>query len=244
MRRHRFSVLALGWLLLAATAATAGMPSPLPNDPDKLIRKVLRLDESVLVRLQTLSFFIVVLLLCALTVRWLWNSLQKEFTSLPRLSFGRAVAGVLLWGLLFVVVLTMISGARELMTPGAWRKQGFTYKLEDEKTDSAGSSPQAVRRQHLEQLRTALWQHAATHEGHFPSASEITAIGDELWLVPDAGGLRYLYIPGLSAGHAPLLLACEPELESERRLVLRINGDILSMRSDEIAEALKQGDKR
>ena len=26
----------------------------------------------------------------------------------------------------------MISGARELMTPGAWKKEGFTYKLNDE----------------------------------------------------------------------------------------------------------------
>ncbi len=29
--------------------------------------------------------------------------------------------------MLCVVVLTMISGARELMTPGAWQKDGFTY---------------------------------------------------------------------------------------------------------------------
>jgi hypothetical protein len=30
---------------------------------------------------------------------------------------------------LFLLVLTMISGARELMTPGAWEKKGFTYQL-------------------------------------------------------------------------------------------------------------------
>jgi len=53
-------------------------------------------------------------------------------TWLPRLSFGRALAGVILWGLLFFIVLTMISGARELMTPGAWKKDGATYKLADD----------------------------------------------------------------------------------------------------------------
>jgi hypothetical protein len=55
----------------------------------------------------------------------LWNSLQRDFPRLPRLSFSRALAGVVLWGLLFIIVLTMISGARELMTPGAWQRQGF-----------------------------------------------------------------------------------------------------------------------
>lgn len=39
---------------------------------------------------------------------------------------------VVLWGLLFIVVLAMISGARELMTPGAWEKQGATYRLAGE----------------------------------------------------------------------------------------------------------------
>ena len=40
--------------------------------------------------------------------------------------------GCVVWGSLFVLVLTMISGARELMTPGAWKKDGITYVLEDE----------------------------------------------------------------------------------------------------------------
>ncbi len=39
---------------------------------------------------------------------------------------------MIIWGLLFVLVLTMISGARELMTPGAWEKEGFTYVLAGE----------------------------------------------------------------------------------------------------------------
>ena len=30
------------------------------------------------------------------------------------------------------VVLAMISGARELMTPGAWEKHGATYRLKEE----------------------------------------------------------------------------------------------------------------
>lgn len=79
--------------------------------------------------LQAISFFLVALLLCAWAVKGLWNVLRKDLNWLPTLSYGRSLSLVVLWGLLFVVVLTMISGARELMTPGAWRKQGWTYRL-------------------------------------------------------------------------------------------------------------------
>lgn len=232
---RRCGLLALGWLLLGQGAALAGMPTPLPVDPEYVVRKVLRLDEAPLMRLQALSFFLLAFLLCAAVVWLLWNYLQRDFPRLPRLSFGRALAGVLLWSLLFVVVLTMISGARELMTPGAWKKQGFTYKLADDPMRAADPSPETVRRQHLEKLRTALWHFAATHQGRFPSASEVTAVSSELWEVPETGGLRYRYVPGLSAGHAPTLLAYEPELDPEQRFVLLTNGDVVSKRSAEIA---------
>jgi hypothetical protein len=213
------------------------MPAPLPTD----IQPTLRLYDSPLMRLEALSFFVLVILLCSAAVWGLWNYLRRDFTHLPRLSFGKAIAAVVLWGLLFVVVLTMISGARELMTPGAWRKQGFTYKLEGAPTPAGEPSPQAVRRRRLENLRTALWQFAALHNGRFPREDERTAIAAELWEVPDTGGMRYLYIPGRSANHAAGLLAYEPELDSNERFVLRANGDILTMKSAEVRVALKDG---
>jgi hypothetical protein len=109
------------------------MPSPLPTNVDR----VLQLNEPALARFQTISFFLLIFVLCATAVMLLWNYVQRDFPALPRLTFGRAAVGVFLWGLMFIIVLTMISGARELMTPGAWEKQGFTYKL----TDPAGSRP-------------------------------------------------------------------------------------------------------
>jgi hypothetical protein len=80
-------------------------------------------------RLQSISFLLLVLLLSAAGVMAVWNHLRRDFTALPRLTYLRSLSLVLLLGLLFMVVLTMISGARELMTPGAWRKQGATYVL-------------------------------------------------------------------------------------------------------------------
>ena len=231
-------ILAALAVMLVPCLAEAGMPSPLPTD--NVVRKVL-LDVSAKQRLQTVSFFLLGILLSAAVVRWLWNVVQRDFPRLPRLSFGKALAGVLLWGLLFVVVLTMISGARELMTPGAWRKQDFTYKLPEVKGLAAEASPEIVRRQHLEKLRTALWHFAATHNGRFPSSDEITAIPNELWTAPEPGTMRYLYVPGISAGHSPIVLAYEPELDFGPRLVLHANGDILSKRSEELPPPSTQG---
>jgi hypothetical protein len=81
----------------------------------------------------------------AAIVRFLWNLLQRDFPKLPRLSFHKAIAGVLLWGLLFVIVLAMISGARELMTPGTWMKDGGTYRLAASNVTTADSGAEADR---------------------------------------------------------------------------------------------------
>src|SRR5438874_11522180 len=107
MRWQSCSFLLAGLLLvLPANEAFAGMPAPLPTN----IEQVFRVNESAMSRLQTLSFFLGGFLLCAAVVRWLWNYSQRDFPKLPRLTYGRALAGVLLRSLLFVVGPTMISG--------------------------------------------------------------------------------------------------------------------------------------
>jgi hypothetical protein len=108
-----------------APPAFAGMPSPLPIE----VPRVFQLSTPALERFQTISFFLFVFAVCAAMVMFLWNYLQRDFPRLPRLTFSRAAAGVFLWGLLFVIVLTMISGARELMTPRAWEQRGYTYQI-------------------------------------------------------------------------------------------------------------------
>lgn len=227
----RVHIIACGLLLAFPLSVVAGMPAPLPTNPER----VTRLGDSPIARLQAISFFLLVFLLSAATFRAVWNYLQRDFPTLPRLSYGRAVAGVFLWGVLFVLVLTMISGARELMTPGAWRKQGATYKLADGPAPPVQTeSDLTTRRLHLERLRTALWQFAATHAGRFPTPDEMGAIPGELWEVPQAAGLRFLYVAGRSAGYLPDVLVYEPELDSDRRLVLRVNGDIVEMCSTDL----------
>ena len=87
----------------------AGMPNPLPTNWKE---RILELNDSALHRLQAISFFLFVILLSSAVVRLLWNRLQRDFPALPHLTMGSALACVLLWGLLFVVVLAMISALR------------------------------------------------------------------------------------------------------------------------------------
>lgn len=120
-------------------ACDAGMPSVLPSSLE--VHWEQSTDSTL--RLQSISFFLVGLLASILAVKVLWNSLASNIQSLPRIDALRAAALVILWGLVFTLVLTMISGARELMTPGAWKQNGFTYELTDapESTTATNKGP-------------------------------------------------------------------------------------------------------
>jgi hypothetical protein len=79
-----------------------------------------RLDTLVAYRMQSLSFFLVLTLVLGLFIKWIWNALAKDFPRLPKLTYFKALAFVLLWGLLLALIMSMTTGARELLTPGAW----------------------------------------------------------------------------------------------------------------------------
>jgi len=242
MRLQHLLLVVYSLLLLQTSSARGGMAVPLPtdfkaSDLTNQVGRMMRLEPDALLRLRTISFFVLGFLIAACGFQKLWNYLQHDFTKLPRLTYGKALGLVFLWGLLFVVVLTMIAGARELMTPGAWKKQGYTYKLAAP-NEAAAANTDAARRQGLEKLRTALWQFAAMHQGKFPSRKEQLAIAAEVWEVPGTRA-RYHYVEGKSAGYAPSPLVYEPELDSERRLVLLVNGDIVPMSTADIEKTLK-----
>lgn len=202
----------------------AGMPSVTLTDVARL-------------RLENISFFLAGFLLSAFLIKLLWNWLATDWTFLPRLTYGKAVGLVALWGLLFVLVLTMISGARELMTPGAWEKKGTTYQL----TADTKAQKLQERKDALTRLKVALWKYADEHDGKFPAAKSDPAVATELWTVPDPSGMTYLYTPGSTGrSRTNIPLAFEPELFGADRLVLCDDGEIRTMTSDEIALALAE----
>jgi hypothetical protein len=219
-------LLSLGILFANAAPVSAGMPS-------------VTLTDAASMRLQSISFFLVVFLVSALVIRWIWNTFTTDFPRLPRLSYLKALGLVGLWGLLFLLVLTMISGARELMTPGAWKKDGLTYTLGDQKKpdDPLPVPTEEARQQKMKSLFSALAAYAVSHKNEYPPPND-TAIAAERWRVPGPSGMRYVYLPNRSTNDPGRVLACEPEIFGEWRLVLFTDGNIRRMTSAELAPLL------
>ena len=206
-------------LVLASSPLVAGMPS-------------FTLSDLWAMRIQSISFFLLVLVLSALGVKWLWNYLRRDFAKLPHLTYLRSLSLVILLGLLFMVVLTMISGARELMTPGAWKKQGATYAL----SDVAASEP--VRRERIGALKVLLWKYAEQHEGRFPPHDLISEIPDDAWWIDSAHTVRYRYLAGGRRDEPARPIAYEPRQTDNKRIVLLSDGTITLCSEQELIALL------
>jgi hypothetical protein len=219
------------------------MPSVTLADASRAIRVVSEtgLTDVARQRFEVLSFFLLGLLACAGVVRWVWNGLRTDFPVLPRLSYPRALGLIVLWGLLFVLVLTMISGARELMTPGAWEKNGQTYRLVRPSPPPVEAEITA-RHEAIVRLRGALESYATRHAGAFPTPGQAGEVADPLWRLPSPPGGRYVYVGGRRAGEEsgrwPTPLAYEPESVGADRLVLMTDGDIRWLPAAEIERVL------
>jgi len=196
--------------------------------------RLVMLNDLARMRLENICFFLVCLLLLALVLKLLWNWLRKDFPRLPRLTYFRSCAVVVLWGLLFLLILTMVAAARELMTPGAWEKHGTAYKLKD----SDGAAMDTARQEHLERLRTVLWQYARDHAGKFPPHDFVGEIPDSTWQTLDPSGERYVYIPGAEPDHGDKPIVYEPAVYGDGRLVLRANGKIERMEYEDILKVV------
>jgi hypothetical protein len=189
-------------------------------------------------RFQVISFFFVLYLAMALIYRWAWNSLARDFVKLPRISYRGALAALAVCGLFIYVVLTMISGARELMTPGAWARIGVSYRLREPEKDPKAWLDTA-RRDSLERLRGALWQYASRHGGEFPLSREQMDIPAGDWKSIDPDGLPLAYVPGLKADAGRDVLAFEPVSFGPTRFVLFSNGEIAPMPAAELVKRMQ-----
>lgn len=178
-------------------------------------------------RLEEISFLLFLLLGCAFFIKLLWNYAFKGFASIPRIKFLQAVAVSILFGLVMLLILTMISGIREVLTPGAWRHQGTSYKLN-------ASAQEPVRRRSLEHLRVSLMSYAQAHDGKFPPTDFGGEISDKIWESPDEAGSHYIYRGGLTTLETNAVLAVEPAMFGEKRLVLFVSGKIEMLANPEI----------
>lgn len=216
-----------GALLCAPSVAHAGMP-------------FVRLTDMARARLEAISFFLFLILLLTFAVQRLWNALQRDMRRLPRLSYKASLGLVGLWALAMHLVLSMIAGGRELMTPGAWERDGATYGLRPARAAPDGEALALARTQQLERLRVALWQYAATHDGRFPPHDHVADIPEATWRAVDPSGLHYVYVAGQRPDHGAAPLAYEPGIYGRKRMVLMTDGEVTTLALDEIRRRLEK----
>lgn len=221
---HRLLVPSLAFWLLSATGVQAGMAS-------------FSLTEAAGARLDVLSFFVLVFVLSALALRWAWNVLAKDFAWMPRIGFKQALAMMLVSGLFLYVVLTMISGARELMTPGAWAKTGLTYELAPPDRD-AKTWLEGARQNALEDLRDALWLYAKNHQGTLPYQRDSGEISADLWAGVHPQREPLGYMPGRKPGQGALLVVFEPDAYGAKRFCLLTDGNVVKLSAGELKQRL------
>jgi hypothetical protein len=215
--RHRLLIIA-PFFLFGAAPVHAGMT-------------FYDLNDVVRLRVQDISFFALLLVICAFGIKLMWNQFAKGFPQLPRITFLRSACLTGVLSLLMLLVLSMISGARELLTPGAWRKQGSAYRLND-----AGS--ETLRRQSMEFLRSSLWTYAKDHDGKFPAHDFVSEISEKIWQAPDSVGTRYIYVGSLKLGASNAVVAFEPEKFGESRFALFANGEIKALTLTDLRKAM------
>lgn len=182
---------------------------------------VVTLTDVARARIDALSFFLLTYLVISWVVKVIWNQLAKSFSSLPQLKYLQALGLVFTTGLMFYVVLTMISGARELLTPGAWEKQGVGYRIRE---NEPASLSKEERRSSLRKLQEAIWNYAKAHDGNAPGGPLVEGIDPELWSFQ--GGGLYCLMPRIRPGGGRDVMVYEPSSAGGRRFVLLADGSI------------------
>jgi len=164
--------------------------------------------------------------------------LASSFPKLPRIAYKQALALMLVSSLFLYVILTMISGARELMTPGAWTKVGFGYRLTTPDYDAKPWLENA-RIKALERLRDALWDYAKANNGQLPPHTEGDHIDRSLWAGVHPQGEKYAYRPAAKPCSGKDIVVYEPESYGKTRFVLTSDGIVTPWDSGKLSEELK-----
>ena len=201
----------------------AGMPS-------------VRLGYMTSLRIEAISFFLFIFFISTWIFKYLWNGVFVEMANLPKITYMRALGIMILWGMLFNLVLTMISGARELMTPGAWEPKGITYKLKNSDSNKASVEDRLT---HIQQLSTTLVDYANKHNNMFPLNNFDSDIPQQLWKLPQSEA-RYKYISGIYFDKTKkLILLYEPEFVGKKRYVMFGSGEVALLSTSEIKKSFQ-----
>ncbi len=195
------------------------------------------LTEVASARLDAISLFLVAFVISAFILLKAWNRLARDFHWMPRLSYTGALAALVVSGLFVFAAMSLIAGARELMTPGAWVRTGSTHRIAYPERDPRPWL-ESGRRLALEQLRDQLWAYAATHDGNLPGARNDGSIPDSTWVGVHPAGEALAYMPGRRPGSGTLIVAYEPDAYGPIRFALLEDGTLVKLSPAELKERL------
>ena len=170
-----------------------------------------------------------VLVISTLVIKGLWNTVARDINFLPILKFKHALALSCLIGLGTLLILTMIAGIREILTPEAWKRQGSSYQLNSPAMESD-------RRRAIEHLRSALMDYADKHEGIFPRHDFTREIPERIWETIDPKGSRFRYVGELTSKGPLSLLAFEPNHFGDHRFAVLTDGSIRKFLTSELEQ--------
>jgi hypothetical protein len=186
------------------------------------------LTEVASARLDAISLFLVAFAASAWLLLKAWNRLARDFSWMPRLRFLGALSALVVSGLFVFAAMSLIAGARELMTPGAWVRTGSTHRIAYPERDPKPWL-ESGRRLALEQLRDELWSYAAKHEGNLPQARHDGTIPDSTWTGVHPAGEPLAYVPGRRPGAGQLIVAYEPDAYGPVRFALQEDSSVVKL---------------
>ena len=234
MVRQRF-VVGTVFLLLAACPELAVASSATPY-----------LNALGQTRFVTISFFLMMFVSSTLLAWWMWASLHRRVSLVPRASLAACLGVEVILTLLLAVLLLIAAPAHPLTKPGAFEvwEQRIAYGSEPLTMQAPEPDSLEERREALKRLRYELWEYALCNKGRFPVALNMLRDRESDCTFPGSPGMEFCYMPGLDRGDYESILAYEPDVLGEPRLALRVSGKITEMTSDEIRQAIEKEESR
>lgn len=197
------------------------------------------LSEMAEARLDAVSLFLVAFALAAWLLLVSWNRLARDFAWMPRLRYGAALAVLVVSGLFVYAAMSLIAGARELMTPGAWVRTGSTHRIAYPERDPKPWL-ESGRRLALEHLRDLLWTHATAHDGTLPGNRYDDAIPESAWTGVHPANEPLAYVPGRRPGAGSAIIAYEPDAYGPVRFALLEDGSVVKLSPTELRQRLAE----
>ncbi len=195
------------------------------------------LTEVAEARLDAISLFLVAFALAAWILLKAWNRLARDFSWMPCLRYRGALAALVVSGLFVYTAMSLIAGARELMTPGAWVRTGSTHRIAYPERDPKPWL-ESGRRLALEHLRGLLWTHATAHEGTLPGNRSDGTIPESAWSGVHPASEPLAYVPGRRPGGGSAIVVYEPDAYGPVRFALQEDGVVVKLSPADLRKRL------